>query len=145
MARIFHHSFEVRSVLEALCARLVVERATDETLRALAEMLPQFEDAARHADAQTWLQLDRGFHEAVYRASDNLFLAKVLRELYALDMRIWYQLLDRMTDLPRVVESHRAIVHAFLARDGRAAERALMQHIRETQAMILPPGAANSA
>jgi DNA-binding GntR family transcriptional regulator len=67
-----------------------------------------------------------------------VFLVDVLRQLYALDMRIWYQVLNRMTDLPRVVESHRAIVQALVEGDVRAAERALTRHIQESRDLVMP-------
>jgi len=138
MAGIFRQSFEVRSVLEQLCARLAVERATEEQLSALEATMPQFEEAARRVDPQTWLQLDQRFHEMIYDASHNVFLVDVLKRLYALDMRIWYQVLNRMTDLPRVVESHRAIVQALVAGDARGAERALTRHIQESRDLVMP-------
>jgi DNA-binding GntR family transcriptional regulator len=135
---IFSQLFEVRSVLEGLCARLTAERATEEQLERLQEMMPQFEEAARQADATAWIQLDQRFHELIYGACGNLFLENSLRQIYTLDLRIWYLVLDRMTDLPRVVESHRAIVEALKNRDPRAAERALTGHIRDSQAIVMP-------
>jgi DNA-binding GntR family transcriptional regulator len=138
LSSVFSQVFEVRSVLEGLCARLAVARATDEQLEQLAEMMPPFEEAARTADSQTWLQLDQRFHQAIYDAAGNIFLKNALKQLYALDMRIWYLVLNRMTDLPRIVESHRAIVNALQDRDARGAERALTQHIRDSQQMVMP-------
>ena len=138
MASIFRQSFEVRSVLEALCARLVVQRATESQITAIEAMMPQFEEVARRADSQTWLQLDQRFHEAIYAAADNVFLQNALQQLYELDMRIWYQILNRMTDLPRIVESHREIVQALKERDTRAAERAVTRHIQDSRDMVLP-------
>ena len=111
LASILSQLFEVRSVLEGLCARLAVTRATEQQIASLEAMMPQFEEAARKADARSWIQLDQRFHEAIYAASGNLFLENSLKQIYTLDMRIWYLVLDRMTDLPRIVESHRAIVN----------------------------------
>lgn len=138
LSSILSQLFEVRSVLEGLSARLAVAHATDQQIAALEAMMPQFEDAARNADARSWIQLDQRFHEAIYVASGNLFLENSLKQIYTLDMRIWYLVLDRMTDLPRIVESHRAIVNALQDRDARAAERALTSHIRDSQAIVMP-------
>jgi DNA-binding GntR family transcriptional regulator len=137
-ASIFRQSFEVRSVLEALCARLAAQRASEEQLDALEAMMPLFREAAREADPQTWIQLDQRFHEAIYDAAGNVFLENALKQLYILDLRIWYQVLNRMTDLPRIVESHRAIVNALKERDARAAERALTKHIQDSQEIVMP-------
>jgi DNA-binding GntR family transcriptional regulator len=137
-ASIFRQSFEVRSVLEALCARLAAQRASEEQLDALEAMMPLFEEAARRADPQTWIQLDQRFHEAIYDAAGNVYLENALKQLYILDLRIWYQVLNRMTDLPRIVESHRTIVNALRERDTRAAERALTKHIQDSQEIVMP-------
>jgi len=138
LANILRQLFEVRSVLEGLCARLTAERATEEQLKLLEGMMPQFEAVAREADTQSWIQLDQKFHEAIYAAAGNLFLEDALKTIYTLDMRIWYLYLNRMTDLPRIVDSHRAIVHALQDRDARSAERALTKHIEDSQAIIMP-------
>jgi DNA-binding GntR family transcriptional regulator len=138
LTNIFQQLFEVRSVLEALCARLATANATQEQLEYLQSLMPQFEEAARKADSQSWIQLDQRFHEAIYEASGNLFLKNTLKQIYALDLRIWYLVLNRMTDLPRIVESHRAIVSALQERDARAAERTLTKHIRDSQIVVMP-------
>jgi len=138
LASILSQLYEVRSVLEALCARLAAERISTAQLTHLEEMMPQFEEAARAADPQLWIQLDQRFHEAIYAAAGNLFLEDSLRRIYALDLRIWYIVLNRMTDLPRVVEGHRAILNALKDRDARAAERALTGHIRESEDIVMP-------
>jgi DNA-binding GntR family transcriptional regulator len=138
LANVLDQLFEVRSVLEGLCARLAAERATAEQLAYLEAMMPQFEEAARKADNQSWIQLDQRFHEVIYDAAGNLFLENALKELYTLDLRIFYLILNRMTDLPRIVESHRAIVNALKTRDARAAERALTRHIQDSQDIVMP-------
>lgn len=139
LANIFNQLFEVRSVLEGLCARLAAERATEQQLANLEAMMPQFEETARRADSSSWIQLDQRFHEVIYAASGNIFLENTLKGIYTLDMRIWYIVLNRMTDLPRIVESHRAIVNALRERDARAAERALTKHIQDSQDIVMPP------
>jgi DNA-binding GntR family transcriptional regulator len=138
LANILDQLFEVRSVLEGLCARLAAERVTAEQVSRLEAMMPQFEEAARKADNQSWIQLDQRFHETIYDAADNLFLENALKQLYTLDLRIFYLILNRMTDLPRIVESHRAIVDALKAGDARAAERALTKHIQDSQDIVMP-------
>lgn len=138
LASILNQLFQVRSVLEGLCARLAAEQATDQQIASLEAMMPLFEEAARKADSQSWIQLDQRFHEAIYASAGNLFLENALKQIYTLDMRIWYLVLDRMTDLPRIVESHRTIVNALKDRDARAAERALTKHIQDSQAIVMP-------
>jgi len=138
LSNVLRQLFEVRSVLERLSGRLAAERVTEEQLANLEALLPQFEKAAREADNQSWIQLDQRFHEAIYDATGNLFLESVLKQLYVLDLRIWYLLLNRMTDLPRVVETYRDTISALKAGDARAAERALTEHIQESEDIVMP-------
>jgi DNA-binding GntR family transcriptional regulator len=138
LTNIFRQLFEVRSVLERLAGRLAAERVTEEHLKKLEALLPQFEKAALEADNQSWIQLDQRFHEAIYDAAGNVFLENVLEQLFVLDLRIWYLLLNRMTDLPRVVETYRDTVNALRNGDARAAERALTHHIQESEDIVLP-------
>jgi DNA-binding GntR family transcriptional regulator len=138
LASIFRQLFEVRSVLERLAGRLAAERITEEQLANLAALLPQFEKAALEADNQSWIQLDQRFHEAIYGAAGNVFLENVIKQLYVLDLRVWYFLLNRMTNLPRVVETYRDTITALQVRDARAAERALTRHIQESEDIVLP-------
>ena len=135
LASILSQSFEVRFVLETLCGRLAAERASEEQLAQLEAMMPQFEEVARAANAQAWIQLDQRFHEIIYHSAGNLFLEDLLQRIYTLELRIWYLVLDRMTDLPRIVEGHRAIVRALRERDVRAAERAFIKHIEDARAV----------
>jgi len=138
LSSIFRQLFEVRSVLESLSGRLAAERIDQEQLAYLKALLPQFEKAAREADNQSWLQLDERFHETIYDAAGNFFLERVLKQLYVLDLRVWHLLLNRMTDLPRVVKTCRDAISALQAGDARAAERALMEHIQEAEDIVLP-------
>lgn len=138
LTSVFRQLFEVRSVLEQLAGRLAAERVTAEQLKKLEALLPQFEKAALEADNQSWIQLDQRFHEAIYDAAGNVFLENVLEQLFVLDLRIWYLLLNRMTDLPRVVETYRDTVNALKNGDARTAERALMHHIQESEDIVLP-------
>jgi len=138
LSNIFRQLFEVRSGLERLAVRLAAERATEEQLANLAALLPQFEKAALEANNQSWIQLDQRFHEAIYTAAGNVFLESVLKQLFVLDLRVWYFLLNRMTDLPRVLKTYRDTVSALQARDVRAAERALTAHIQESEDIVLP-------
>jgi len=138
LSNILRQLFEVRSVLEKLSGRLAAERASEEQLANLEALLPQFEKAAREADNQSWIHLDQRFHEAIYDATGNLFMKNVLKQLFVLDLRIWYFVLNRMTNLPRVVETYRDVINALQARDARAAERALTKHIQDSEDVVLP-------
>lgn len=124
--------FELRMVLEGFCARLVAKRATAEQLDQM-ESLVKAIDQASNGDAKCLMDIDEQFHELLYQASDNEFLADSLRRLHALSFRIWHLVLDRLDDVQEAMEQHVAITHALRARDGQQAEKLLQHHIAEFQ------------
>ena len=72
--------YEIRTLLEGLCARWAAERITQEQLEELEEIvfLSDF-----HYSKENWdqiLELDNRFHEMVYEACASKELTRVLRD-----------------------------------------------------------------
>lgn len=129
--------FEVRVVLEGLAARLAAERATDEQLRRMEQVLATLPEKAESPyNYEKLVHIDRTFHHLVYEATHNPFLQDILTTLYALSQRIWHQFLDRMGDVVPALGKHRAIYEAIRSRDAARAERLLQEHVREFYEMI---------
>jgi DNA-binding GntR family transcriptional regulator len=127
--------FELRMVLEGFCARLAAQWATEDQLAqmdALTAELRQVSDG----DNDALMALDERFHELLYQATDNQFLADASRRLHALSVRLWYLVLNRLGDVRGAMEQHADIAEALRARDGARAEALLQQHISEFQREI---------
>lgn len=122
--------FEVRVVLEGLCARLAAERATP-------EQVSRFENVRGSVrgtqSRQAIMELDQHFHELLYEAANNAFLADTLGRFQALSMRLWYLLLDQLSGMQQAIEQHREIATAVTAGDGELAEILVRQHIMQFQ------------
>ena len=73
------------------------------------------------------------FHQLLYHAADNEFLADTLTRLHALSLRLWYLVLDRLDGVRGAMEQHIGITEALRARDGVRAEALIQQHISEFQ------------
>jgi DNA-binding GntR family transcriptional regulator len=127
--------FEVRLLLEGLCARLAAQRATR---KQLAEMEHLVEELActPGSNSVALMALDTQLHRMLYTAADNEFLADSLERLHALSLRLWYLVLDQLDDIRGAVDLHRDIVTALKARDEAAAEALVQQHIAEFQKQI---------
>jgi DNA-binding GntR family transcriptional regulator len=120
--------FELRLVLEGFCARLAAQRATPEQL---ATMVGIIEDLKRvpEGDSKALMAIDERYHELLYEAGDNQFLAEILKRLHALSFRLWYLVLDRLGDVQSAMEQHIPITQALQEGDGARAEELLQQHI----------------
>ena len=127
--------FEARLVLEGFCARLAAQRITPEQLAEL-EALVQGLQRVKDGDSRALMDIDEGFHNLLYQAADNEFLADPLRRLHALSFRLWHLVLDRLGDVRKAMEQHVEIVSALKTRDADMAEALIKKHVFEFQQEI---------
>lgn len=121
--------FLVMAELEALCARLAAETATEEEKHALRQAHASCRDAAHDGDISLYYDLNIKFHETIYALSHNSFLAEVTigaRNRVAPFRRAQFQSMGRLI---RSVEEHEAVVAAILAGDADKAAAAMRDHL----------------
>jgi DNA-binding GntR family transcriptional regulator len=135
-ASTMHEIFEVRTTLEGMCARLAAERIAPEEIDEMEQLVHDFDRVLREGDNQALIAVDRKFHQKIYEASGNRFLARALDDMYDMIYRLFFFSLDRMGSVRANVEEHRDILAALKAGDGRAAERLIQRHIMHFQAMV---------
>ena len=135
-ASIMMEIFEVRTTLEGMCARLAAERITEEQIERMEKVHQDFERVLHQGDNVALLAVDKKFHQLLYEASGNRFLARALDEMYALIYRLFYFALDRIGSVRANVEEHHNILEAVKTGDGRTAERLIQQHIIHFQRMV---------
>jgi DNA-binding GntR family transcriptional regulator len=128
--------FEVRTTLEGMCARLAAERISPEKIEEMEQLLHDFDRVLHDGDNKALIAVDHKFHQALYEASGNRFLARALEEMYTLIYRLFFFALDRMGSVRANVEEHRDILMALRAGDGRNAERLIQRHITEFRNMV---------
>lgn len=124
--------FEVRLVLEGFCARLAAQRSTMEQIARMESVLNELA-CVPEGDAEALMSLDRRFHELLYQAADNEFLADSLSRLHALSLRLWHIVLTQLDDVKGAIEEHGTIIEALRARDAEGAEQLVQQHIAHFQ------------
>lgn len=135
-ADIMREIFEVRTTLEGMCARLAADRITPDQIAEMEQLHRDFERVLKQGDNKALLAVDHKFHQLLYEASGNRFLARALEEMYTLIYRLFYFALDRMGSVRANVEEHRDILEAVKAGDGRSAERIIQRHITHFQRMV---------
>ena len=131
-----HEIFEVRTTLEGMCARLAADRITPEEIEDMEQLLRDFERVLREGDNKALIAVDHKFHQKLYEASGNRFLARALDDMYELIYRLFFFALDRMGSVRGNIEEHRDILAALKAGDGRSAEQLIQRHIGHFQAMV---------
>jgi DNA-binding GntR family transcriptional regulator len=135
-ASTMHEIFEVRTTLEGMCARLAADRITPSEIADMEQLLRDFERVLREGDNKALIAVDHKFHQKLYEASGNRFLARALDDMYELIYRLFYFALDRMGSVRGNIEEHRDILAALKAGDGRSADQLIQRHIGHFQAMV---------
>lgn len=128
--------FEVRTTLEGMCARLAADRITGEQIRRMEQIHRDFERVIKEGDNKALIAVDQKFHQLLYEASGNRFLARALDDMYTLIYRLFFFALDRIGSVRANVQEHRDILDAIKEGDGRTAERLIQHHIADFRRMV---------
>lgn len=120
---------EVRMLNECYGVRLAAERAEQDEIGHLTDVLGR---AAQWIDArksEPLMLLDREFHGVLARASKNGILADNLAKLHDRSLRFWFISLNRPGHHASVQAQHEAILAAIRDRDPSGAEQAMRAHV----------------
>jgi DNA-binding GntR family transcriptional regulator len=124
--------YEIRTLLEGLCAKWAASHITKDQIAELEEtiFLSDF-----HFSKENWdqlLELDNRFHEIVYEACASKELTRVLSDYHHYLQRIRKITLGQKARARASIEEHRNIAEALKAGDAAAAEECARLHIRNT-------------
>jgi DNA-binding GntR family transcriptional regulator len=121
--------FQVMAELEGLCARLAARRITKPQRAKIEEIHERLKAVAQDADVDAFYDVNQEFHEAIYEASHNAFLADQTRKLR--NQVAAYR--RRVTHMPnRIVDTlheHEAIMAAIFAHDTERAHGTMRDHL----------------
>lgn len=121
--------FEVMSELEGMCARLAARRISDQQLAALKAANKGCEEAIQANDSDLYYQKNVEFHECVYTACGNGFLAnetRSLRRRLQSFRRLQLRVRGRM---PQSLNEHFEIIEAIERGDADKADLTSRQHV----------------
>jgi len=122
--------FEVMAELEGMCARLAARRISERQTSELQSLLDNCATAQQQGDPDAYYYENERFHDCIYRASHNAFLAQQARQLQT-RLKPYRRLQLRVRNrAARSLEEHRRIVEAILAGDGRSAEQHIKDHVQ---------------
>lgn len=131
------HIYDVREVLEGLCARLACENSEPESWQ---DLLDQFsgpvEVAVKKGDFDAYTEIYGNFRRRCIEAANNPVLAEALDSIYERTQ----VLIRRIVILPGRgeigVREHRAVLEAMRRGDSLEAERLRRENIRNAKAYL---------
>lgn len=121
--------FQVMAELEGLCARLAARRVSQAWATEISEIHQRLAAAGETGDIDVFYDINQEFHEAIYEASRNAFLAdqtRKLRNQVAAYRRRVTRMPNRIADTLR---EHEAIMQAILAHDPERAHSTMRDHV----------------
>ena len=131
------HIAEVRAELEPAAARLAARRM-DDRLRAVAAQLDaELQAIEGTVGIDAYMRLDERVHHFVWEAAGNPYLVDALERLWALSLRIWHLVLDRVAALPAAVHEQRALLAEVSAGDAPGAGARMREHVQAFEGEIL--------
>jgi GntR family transcriptional repressor for pyruvate dehydrogenase complex len=119
--------YEARLEIEPACTALAAERATEEDIAFLRELMSNEAKLTVEETIPSFVALDIDFHNAITRMSRNMFLIQMMNFLInpETDMR---KIVLRLPDHLQVAHNgHSAITEAIARHDPKAARQAMIK------------------
>lgn len=129
--------YEIRLRIEGLAARWAAEKASDEAIAAMKEVLDLQEFYTTKSAPEQLKNTDSRFHELLYAASGSNALLDTLAPLHRRIVKYRRASLSGQQRAEQSYDEHRAILQAVVNRDGNEAERLLRRHIENARDNIL--------
>lgn len=146
MAAAFDY-LEFRCVVEGEAARLAAERGTDDDRAQLTRRFNAIEAMHAKDDPTEEADADAEFHLAIYEMAHNLVLLHIMRGFSSmLRSDVFYsrnRLYSRKGVRELLLQQHRAVYDAIMARDAAAAADAATAHMRFTRDTLADINAAD--
>lgn len=124
--------YNIRSLLEGLCARWAVEYITEYQLEELEEITYLFEFHAEKAHYDQLLELDNKFHEVLYEASNSKILGHMMADFHHYVQRVRKFTISSAVRSVEVNNEHKAIVAALREKNALRAEQSANIHMMNT-------------
>jgi DNA-binding GntR family transcriptional regulator len=121
--------FETMAEIESACGRLAARRLTSDHEAAIEAAHRGCETPAKEGDTELYYIVNRQFHEAIYRASRNEFLADqalALHKRLSAYRRIQLRARNRLL---QSLQEHAGILEAIRAGDEQLAATRLREHV----------------
>jgi DNA-binding GntR family transcriptional regulator len=121
--------FQVMAELEGLCARLAARRVSQAWRAEISEIHQRLVAAGETGDIDVFYDINQEFHDAIYEASRNAFLADQTRKLRN-QMAAYRRQVTRMPNrIADTVREHETIMQAILAHDPERAHSTMRDHV----------------
>lgn len=124
--------YEIRSLLEGLCAKWAASGISEKELQELEEIIFLTDYHIEKGHYEQILELDNRFHELLYGAGNSKVLKHVLSDFHHYVERVRKVSLAEKKRAEESNREHRKILEALKAHDEKRAEQLANEHIMNT-------------
>lgn len=121
--------FDVMAELEAACGTRAVRRITDKQLADIHKTIFECEKALQSEDGDKYYRANETFHNLIYEASGNSFLASQAKQLHRRLKPFRRMQLRVRGRLPQSMHEHHQIVAALESGNAELAASTLREHV----------------
>jgi len=121
--------FQVMAELEGLCARMAARRITPAQIAGLSALHQELTELARTDRVDDFYEVNRRFHELIYEASQNEFLAEQTRALRNRVGAYRRLVTHRPSRRAGTLDEHAEVLRCIVAGDEEAAAAAMRGHV----------------
>ena len=129
--------FEAMREVESVCARLVSQRLTLLSRAEIEAAQATCRAAAAAADVPGYLRANESFHGAIYRATQNPYLAELAAEFRRRTGPSRARRLAGPEDLAASVAGHEELMATMFSQDGQVAQDGMRRHLTASYLGVL--------
>lgn len=131
---IIQQAYELRNMLEAYAATLVIDKINEEEVARMEGHLQNMRDALARDDRRTIIDEDNKFHGVVVKRVGNPMLLK----MWQMSSTQWSSLtITYFDDMDYIVESHVRIIEYLREKNLEALKKELQIHFKNAAAITL--------
>lgn len=132
--------YEMRTRIEGMASHLAAERATEEDVEKLKNILDLQEFYTVKKNADIIKNEDSEFHRELYRISGCTPLSDTLYDLHRKVLKYRRASVASSGRAEKSLEEHRAILEAVAAHDAELAEKLTVEHVKNARESIKNKG-----
>lgn len=125
--------YAVRKALEIMAVEWAVSRISDQQIKALKEQSELMEFYTARKDSDKVLELNSAYHDIIYDAAGSRFMAQILRSYKEYIEQTRKVILYEQAYLEEILQEHKVILEAIIARDAECAKAAMADHLEMSQ------------
>lgn len=121
--------FEAMHEIEAACARIVAQRLNLLSRSAILDAQADCIAAAETGDRTAYLHANEAFHQAIYRATGNPYMAEIASEFRRRTGPFRAKKFGSRDDLIASAKSHQALIDDIFSEDSSTASKGMRAHM----------------